>query len=127
MMKKTILTYPAIALLMLIGCAQNDESDAPPASQINDTDAVTDAEAGPANMQGQGTALGEANAASKSCVAERGREEAARLAKVCREVSPATSPPCNPENTCQDIVGEIERACSLPGFEDIPQCSDGST
>lgn len=42
-----------------------------------------------------------------------GAAEADRLVKICRNVSPATRPPCNAANPCALIQGEINRSCAL--------------
>ena len=54
--------------------------------------------------------------ATLSCAAEIGAESAAKRVAICRDVSPATHPPCNAANSCAMIEGEIARSCAL--FED---------
>jgi hypothetical protein len=51
--------------------------------------------------------------ASLACVAERGEAPAQLLADQCRQVSPATHPPCNVANACAMMEAEIERACQM--------------
>lgn len=48
-----------------------------------------------------------------SCLAEIGAAAAARRVAICRNVSPATHPPCNAANSCAMIEDEIARACAL--------------
>lgn len=48
-----------------------------------------------------------------SCAQEIGAAAAAARAKVCRNVSPATHPPCNAANSCALIEDEIARSCAL--------------
>ena len=48
-----------------------------------------------------------------SCLSEVGEPAAKRLVERCIAVSPATHPPCNIENTCETIQGEIDRGCSF--------------
>lgn len=48
-----------------------------------------------------------------SCAAEIGAAAAARRVAVCRNVSPATHPPCNADNSCAMIEDEIYRSCAL--------------
>ncbi|WP_263260672.1 hypothetical protein [Pseudomonas sp. RIT-PI-S] len=48
-----------------------------------------------------------------SCAAEVGASAAERRAEVCRNVSPATHPPCNSANSCASIDNEIARSCAL--------------
>lgn len=54
-----------------------------------------------------------AGAAPLSCAADIGSAAAARRVAVCRNVSPATRPPCNAENSCAMIEDEIARSCAL--------------
>lgn len=48
-----------------------------------------------------------------SCAAEIGAAAAAGRVATCREVSPATHPPCNAANSCAQIDDEIARSCAL--------------
>lgn len=48
-----------------------------------------------------------------SCAAEIGAVAAARRVAICRDVSPATHPPCNAANSCALIEDEIARSCAL--------------
>lgn len=48
-----------------------------------------------------------------ACSAQIGSAAAARLVKACRNVSPATHPPCNAANSCAIIEDEIARSCAL--------------
>ncbi len=52
----------------------------------------------------------------RSCAAELGVAPASRKVAVCRNVSPATHPPCNAANSCAMIDSEIARSCAL--FDD---------
>lgn len=54
-----------------------------------------------------------ASAAPLSCAADIGAAAAAKRVAVCRNVSPATRPPCNAENSCAMIEDEIARSCAL--------------
>lgn len=54
-----------------------------------------------------------AQAAEPGCASQLGRQRAEQLAKQCRQVSPATRPPCNAANSCALVVGELERGCAL--------------
>ena len=47
-----------------------------------------------------------------SCAADIGAAAAKRVA-ICRDVSPATHPPCNAANSCALIEDEIARSCAL--------------
>jgi|GEM_PF-330282 len=55
-----------------------------------------------------------------SCAAEIGRAAAARRVAICRNVSPATHPPCNVANSCAMIEDEIARSCALGDGQDTP-------
>lgn len=55
-----------------------------------------------------------------SCSTEIGAKAAERLAKSCRNVSPATHPPCNVANSCAMISDEIARSCALFDEKDAP-------
>ncbi len=50
-----------------------------------------------------------------SCEAEIGARSAQTLADICRNVSPATHPPCNIANSCAMIADEVARGCALIG------------
>ncbi len=53
------------------------------------------------------------SAADVSCAQQMGQQRATLLAKQCRQVSPATHPPCNAANSCAMIIDEFERGCSM--------------
>lgn len=64
------------------------------------------------------------SAFAQGCREEIGAGEAQTYVDQCLEVSPATRPPCNAENTCQLIWDEIARGCSMLG-KDAPEfCAD---
>jgi len=63
---------------------------------------------------------GAAAAAPRTCAREIGRAAAATLVRRCRDVSPATHPPCNALNPCALIRDEIARGCALPNAGDRP-------
>jgi aminopeptidase N len=56
-----------------------------------------------------------------SCLNAVGVTRSRQLVNECLQVSPATHPPCNAQNSCAMIVDEIKRGCGLigqgaPGF-----------
>jgi hypothetical protein len=51
--------------------------------------------------------------AETPCRETLGAAEADRLVKICRNVSPATRPPCNAANPCALIQNEIDRSCAM--------------
>jgi hypothetical protein len=56
-----------------------------------------------------------ANAADQevSCREELGRKQASVLVRQCIDISPATHPPCNDQNSCTLIKDEIKRGCEF--------------
>ncbi len=52
---------------------------------------------------------------SGSCLQSAGAVKANRLVNECLQVSPATHPPCNAQNSCAMIISEIKRSCALIG------------
>ena len=55
------------------------------------------------------------------CIQGVGAERSRKLVEECLAVSPGTHPPCNAQNSCQLIIDEIKRGCTLigpgaPGF-----------
>jgi len=68
--------------------------------------------------------LGASSAAPSTtgtCLNAVGVERSRQLVNECLQVSPATHPPCNAQNTCSLIVDEIKRGCAMigqgaPGF-----------
>jgi hypothetical protein len=51
--------------------------------------------------------------AHASCTSEVGARQANVYVTQCREVSPATRPPCNAANACALIISEIKRGCEF--------------
>ena len=52
-------------------------------------------------------------ALAQLCKEEVGYELAANYVEQCFDISPATHPPCNIENSCELIRHELVRACTL--------------
>ena len=63
-------------------------------------------------------------AADLPCAQQMGQQRATQLANQCRQVSPATRPPCNAANRCAMIVDEVTRSCALLAdrADGIPVC-----
>jgi hypothetical protein len=59
--------------------------------------------------------LGSQTATAKSCASEIGVQAASKLVRQCIEVSPATHPPCNVQNSCAMLRAEIKRGCDYIG------------
>jgi hypothetical protein len=62
---------------------------------------------------GAGAEQPEPAARMRPCTETAGPERAALLVRQCIQVSPATRPPCNAENTCGLIIDEIKRGCAF--------------
>jgi hypothetical protein len=60
-------------------------------------------------------------AQAASCSAKLGAAKAAILVDRCKEVSPATHPPCNADNACELIISEIKRGCGFFTAGSTPQ------
>lgn len=58
------------------------------------------------------------------CIQAVGAEPAKKLVEECLQVSPATHPPCNSQNSCQLIIDEIKRSCSLLGQSKPSFCAE---
>ena len=67
-----------------------------------------------------------AAAAHASCTSEVGAARANQYVEQCRDVSPATRPPCNAANACSLIIAEIRRGCAFLK-EDAPAYCRGYT
>ena len=50
---------------------------------------------------------------AQTCEEDVGLDLAAAYVEQCLEVSPATHPPCNVENSCELIQDELARGCAL--------------
>jgi len=111
------------ALLMLVACDQQTAPKAPdsaaPAAGAA-PDPVMPADAPP-----QEDVIAPAEAASTSCILDQGSDGAMELVRRCMAVSPASHPPCNPENPCQLIQDEIDRSCAMykPGETRPAECA----
>ncbi|MGZ3306828.1 MAG: hypothetical protein ACXU8U_13290, partial [Asticcacaulis sp.] len=60
-----------------------------------------------------------------ACADEIGPAAAQRLVKMCLNMSGATHPPCNAENTCAMMQDEIARNCAMSddGGHPAPECT----
>jgi hypothetical protein len=54
-----------------------------------------------------------AASAHASCTSEVGAARANQYVQHCRDVSPATRPPCNATNACSLLLAEIRRSCAF--------------
>ena len=69
----------------------------------------------PDTLEGADDGMAPMRSEEKSCLQTAGAEKSKRLVNECLQVSPATHPPCNAQNSCDLIIGEIERSCALIG------------
>lgn len=111
------------ALLLVAACSQEPATKAPDA-------AAPAAEAAPepvmpADAPPQEEATAPVEASSMSCTLDQGSDGAMDLVRRCMAVSTASHPPCNPENPCQLIQDEIDRACAAykPGETKPAECA----
>jgi hypothetical protein len=58
------------------------------------------------------------------CIQAEDAERSKKLVEECIQVSPATHPPCNSQNSCQLIIDEIKRSCSLLGQSKSSFCAE---
>ena len=96
------------AALLLGACQPPAEAPEPAAAPAPAATPVMPADAPP-----QEDAVAPIEASSMSCTLDQGSDGAMALVDRCMKVSPASHPPCNPENPCQVIQDEIDRACAI--------------
>jgi Protein of unknown function (DUF3011) len=60
----------------------------------------------------------------KGCAESAGKQKAKEMVDECLQVSPATHPPCNAQNSCQLIEDEIRRSCKLIGVDAPAFCAN---
>ena len=124
-----ILRFTSAILLTLAaaGCnrapATNNAATPAPAPQSNVVIAPPMAPPAMNNAAQQAApakATPEQEAGAEGCAGEIGQRAAEQLVLQCRDVSPATRPPCNVANSCELIRDEIARGCSMLG-DDAPE------
>ena len=96
--------------------ASGNDGAAPDAASgaISAGGGATAPDSAPANVTpAPDSAAQSAAAAPLACSADIGAAAAERLARTCRNVSPATRPPCNVANSCAIMQDEIARSCAL--------------
>jgi Protein of unknown function (DUF3011) len=62
-------------------------------------------------------------AADKTCLQQVGKARSDQMVKQCLQVSMATHPPCNVQNSCELITDEIRRNCQLLGRDGPSFCA----
>jgi len=119
---RRILVAMAGATALLAACQQAAEPAPEPA------DAATPAPAMPADAPPQEevdpVVAATPTTEPVSCREQLGDAAAIRLVERCVQVSPASHPPCHPDNPCALIQGEIDRSCAMygPGETKPEQC-----
>ena len=112
----------SLALLMALSLAACGSPETPASEQAAATAGPAAAEQTPVMpedappQEEAGVPEGDApGAADRTCTDSIGEAAAVRLAERCTMVSPASHPPCNPDNACAIIQGEIDRSCGQYG------------
>lgn len=108
-MRRTLVAILAVTALVA-ACQQPAEPAAAPADAVMaapemPADAPPQEEVDPAVA---GLPAGE----PVPCRVQLGEAAAIRLVERCVQVSPASHPPCHPDNPCALIQGEIDRSCA---------------
>lgn len=62
-------------------------------------------------------------AEDKTCLKQAGKARSDQLVKQCLQVTMATHPPCNAQNSCEMITEEIRRNCQMLGKDGPSFCS----
>jgi hypothetical protein len=132
-----LLCLPLLALAACGGAPDRQASEAPANAAIvaeSAPAAVSQTPAASAPAAGAAAQPAGVDATRRSCSAEVGAAAAERLVKLCRNVSPATRPPCNAANSCAMIEDEIARSCALfdgqgspmPGCRPAPRSKEAA-
>jgi hypothetical protein len=109
-MRRAVLAFSLIALLA--ACQQPANAPADTAADP----AAAPAPVMPADAPPQEEApadVADITTTPVSCRQELGEAAAIKLVERCVHVSPASHPPCHPDNPCQMIRDEIDRSCAL--------------
>jgi hypothetical protein len=112
-----LMLAPMLALSLSLAACGSPEATPDEASAPTETAATSPAQTPgmPDDAPPQEEEDGANASGAASCSAEIGTAPAVRLAERCTLVSPASHPPCNPDNPCALIQGEIDRACAQYG------------
>ncbi|MDP3404732.1 MAG: hypothetical protein Q8S03_08585 [Brevundimonas sp.] len=118
----------ALALLMAMALSACGSPETPPAREpatttVEQTPVMPDD--APPQEEGASASQETAGTEGGSCTDSIGAAAATRLAERCTMVSPASHPPCNPDNPCALIQDEIDRACGQygPGEAKPAECA----
>lgn len=113
---RIILPWMTIPFFALAACGAppgGENSSAPERQSIPGTATAAVERAAPTSPPANVAAESRKTPAPLSCRAEIGAVAAGRRVEICRNVSPATRPPCNAANSCAMIEDEIARSCAL--------------
>lgn len=97
-----------IGAMMVTGCGSPDRIPETPAAATS-----TPSPTATPKPAAAATPIRPAQTGLLSCADELGAAAAAKRVAICRDVSPATHPPCNAANSCALIEDEIARSCAL--------------
>ncbi|QDH72162.1 hypothetical protein [Brevundimonas sp. M20] len=113
------------AVLLVAACSQQPAEPAAGAGAAGPAAEATPDPVMPADAPPQEETTAPTEASSMSCTLDQGADGAAELAARCTRVSPASHPPCNPDNPCQMIQDEIDRSCAMykPGETKPAECT----
>lgn len=104
------------AALAVVGCGDPaPAAKAPAAATTAEQTAVMPQDAPPQEEAEAPVEEASTEGPAGSCSSEIGAAAAAKLVERCIAVSPATHPPCNAQNECALIQGEIDRSCAMYG------------
>lgn len=121
-MRRTIAALLAVTALMA-ACGQPAETPSPDGAGPVAAAPVMPVDAPPQEEVDPSVPVAPENP-PVSCSSELGEAAAIRLVERCVQVSPASHPPCHPDNPCALIQGEIDRSCAMygPGEARPAQC-----
>ena len=115
-----VQALPWACILALSACGSPSREEATESPQVTDTAPRAAEPVASATPAAQSAASSD----PLSCADEIGATAAQKRADLCRNVSPATHPPCNVANSCAMIEDEIARSCTLfdSKGDRMPEC-----
>ena len=123
-MRRTVLALLAVTA-MVAACQQPAEAPAAAPAETTAPPPEMPADAPPQEEVDPAVAAVPAGEPG-SCRAEIGEAAAIRLVERCVMVSPASHPPCHPDNPCTLIQGEIDRSCAMYGPDETRPAQCGA-
>lgn len=114
---KHLRYWPLFAFALIAACSPApDEALAP----LPQEEAPAVSETAP-EMPAEDVVEPEMAAQPATCAEELGAEASQLLVEQCIAISPATRPPCNAQNSCDMIRGEIRRGCEFGDTSTNPE------